>query len=202
MSNEKVKKDNRSPAQKLGDLELGVSHLFQTSDLIGKDVSLLKSAMKLLDNKLTALIKATTSGEEVTDSVLDRIMIENNVADLANRVTNMVVNGLVVAEDQVTENSFIVGNEISDDGAIVNPRIQFALKALAAELQGKLLGAKPGDKLKFKDDATVSFQVLETYHIQDMSAPAPAAEEAPATPEEVPDASASAAPSEDPASNS
>jgi hypothetical protein len=167
MSNENSNQvDNRSASQRLTDLENAVSQVYNTLDLVTRDLSLLKSATKLLDNKLNSLIKATVAGETVSDVVIDRIMVENNVSDLANKVANMVVNGIVAPEDQVSENSFIVGNESEDDGKVVNPRIQFALKAVAPEIQAKLVGAKPGDSIKFKE-GTLSFKILESYKIQD-----------------------------------
>lgn len=197
MSNENNKQaDTRTAAQRLADLELAAAQLFNATDHITRDLGMLKNAMKLLNNKVDAIVKASVAGEPITDAVLDRIMIENNVADLANRVTNMVVNGVVTPEEQVSENSFVVGAEVEDGGKVVNPRIQFALKALQPDLQTKLIGAKPGDSLKFKE-GELNFKILESYKITPEPTPeeAPAAEEAPA-PEAAPaeaDASAPAA---------
>lgn len=176
MSNENNKPAEKpSAAQRLSDLELAAAQLYHATDLMGRDLGLLKNAFKLLNNKVDAIVKATVSGEEITDEVLNRIMIENNVADLANRVANMIVNGTVVPEEQVTANSFIVGAEVEDDGKVSNPRIQFAVKALTPELQAKLIGAKAGDSFKFKE-GELSFKLLETYKIQEPPAPEAAPE--------------------------
>jgi hypothetical protein len=182
MSNEnnQVKKD-KSAAERLSDLEQAAGYLHNTNDHITKDLVVLKNALKLLNNKVDAIVKASVSGEAITDEVLNRIMVENNVADLANKVTNMIVQGILVPEDAISANSFIVGSESDADGTVTQPRIQFALKALSADLQAKLLGVKRGASVQFEEGKS-SFNVIESYKIVPPSEPeAPAA--APATPD-------------------
>lgn len=161
--------DNRSATQRLSDLENAAMSLFNVNDNLARDVMTLKEALKLLDNKVNSIVKATASGEPLTDAVLTRIMTENNVAELAQKVTNMVTQGFIVAEEQVSENSFIVASELNDKDEVVNPRLQFALKALSPELQSKLLGVKVGDTLSIKEGLKV--KLLESYSIQEPKAP-------------------------------
>lgn len=172
----------RSAAQKIADLENAVMSLFNVADNLAKDLTTVKNALKLLNNKVASIVKASTTGEEISDEVLDRLMIENNCEELAQKVTNMVTQGIVVAEEQVSENSFVVVSEMDDSEKIVNPRLQFALKALSAELQAKLLGAKAGDVLLL-EEGKLKVKVLESYKIQEPQlTPPPAAEAAPEAP--------------------
>lgn len=180
--------DNRSATQRIQDLENAVMSLFNVNDNLARDVMTLKEAIKLLDNKVNSIVKASTAGEPLTDAVLTRIMVENNVAELAQKVTNMVSQGFLQAEDQVSENAFVVGSEHSEDGTVINPRLQFALKAVTPETQAKLLGMKVGDTLK-NQEGKMNFKLLESYKIVIPQEAAPAAPAAPAL-QVVPDATA------------
>lgn len=170
----KPKEAPRTATQRLQDLETGMAHIYQTLDYVARDLKFLKDATKLLHNKVDAIVQATAAKEEISDAVLDRIMVEKNVEDLKNKVTSMVVSGILLKEDQVSENSFIVGSESDETGKVVNPRIQFALKVVTdAAIQAKLLGAKIGDVIIFKEGAN-PFTILESYKIQDPAQTAPA----------------------------
>lgn len=161
--------DNRSASQRLSDLENAVMSLFNVNDNLASDVMTLKNALKLLDNKVNSIVKASAAGEPLTDAVLTRIMVENNVAELTQKVTNMVEQGFLIAEEQVSESSFIVARELTDKDEVINPRLQFALKALSPELQTKLLGVKVGETLTVKEGLKV--KLLESYRIQQPNAP-------------------------------
>lgn len=171
MNNTK-KNDNRSATQRLGDLENAVMSLYNVLDNLTRDFMVLKDALKLLDNKVNSIVKASTNNEPLTDEVLDRIMVENNVAELTQKVNNMVLQKIVAPETQVSENSFVVGSESDNDGKVVNPRLQFALKALAPEVQEKIKGVSVGDTVNF--EGKLNFKVLESYTIL----PPPASESA------------------------
>jgi hypothetical protein len=174
MANEKKPSENRTATQRIADLENAIMSLFHVNDNLTRDVMVLKDAIKLLDNKVNSIVKASAAGESLSDEVLTRIMTQNNVEELAQKVTSMVAQGFLVQEEQVSENSFVVGTEIDDEGKLQNPRLQFALKAIAPEYQAKLLGAKAGDTLLLKE-GKLSFRVVESYKIQE-----PQAEQAPA----------------------
>lgn len=185
MSNENPQKptDNRTASQKIQDLENALISLYQTADNMARDLGVIKEAIKLLGNKVDSIVKASASGEAITDEVIGRIMVENNVEELANRVRNMVVQGVLAPQEQVGADSFIVGQELNDEGKVENPRLQFALGALKPELQEKIKGARAGDTLTL-EEGKLKFKVLESYQIQQPKAPeAPAAapEAAPAT---------------------
>jgi hypothetical protein len=163
----------RTAKERLEDLEVTMAQLLNVSDYVTKDIMNLKTALKLLHGKVDAIVKASVAGEEITDPTLERIMQESSVAELANRVTNLIVTGLITKEEQVSGNSFLVGCQVDDDGTVKNPRVQFSLKSLTPEFQAKLTGGKAGDSFKFKDTDTVSFKLLESYKIAEEPAANP-----------------------------
>ena len=56
--------------------------MYQAGDNLASDTQTLKEAIKLLGNKIDAIVKATMAGEDLNDEVLSRIMVENNVTEL------------------------------------------------------------------------------------------------------------------------
>ena len=180
MSDQKEQpKKQRNASERLADLENASLQLFHLNNTIAKDILVIKEALKLLDNKVNAITKASNGGEELTDEVLTRIMVENDMAVLAQRVSDMVSEGMLVAEENVSENSFIVGRELDATDKVIHQRLQFALKMVKPEHQAKVLGAKVGDTVDIEEN--VKFLVLESYsiHAPEEAQPAPVPEETP-----------------------
>lgn len=169
--------DKRTASQRIEDLENALMSLYQTADSMARDVMTLKEAMKLLGNKVDSIVKATNRGEALTDEVLTKIMIENNVEELKQKVANLVTQGLLEAEEAVTAGSFVVGSEIDDKGEVANPRLQFVVSALNEDIRGKFVGTKPGDVLTL-EEGELKFKVSETYKIVQPKSPEQLAEEA------------------------
>jgi len=167
----------RSAAQKIADLENAVMSLYGVADNMAKELGAIKAAMKLLNNKVNSMVKAAERSLPLNDVTLEKLMVENNCEELAERVKKMVDSGVVVAEETVSPNSFIVASELDDKDVVLSPRIQFALKAIKEEFQTKLVGAKIGDVLLL-EEGKLKVKVLESYKINAPTA-APVAEEAP-----------------------
>lgn len=190
--------DKRTASQRIDDLERAVMTLYQGSNNMARDLQLAKDAVKLLNNKLSAMQKASNDGEKLTDEVISRIMLENQIEELKGRVKALVDQGVLVATDTITEGTFIVGSEDEPaaadgtPGKTVNHRLQLPLASLEKDIQEKLNGAKIGDVVKFKDDALV-FKVLEVYTIVNPT-PAEAPAEQPAAPAAAEQSSSDAAP--------
>lgn len=182
MSNQKPA-DNRSASQKISDLENALMSLYQTADNMARDVMTLKEAIKLLGNKVDSIVKASSSGEAINDAVISRIMVENNCEELANKVKTMVAQGVLASQEQVAEDSFVVGEEVNEQGEIANPRLQFALYALQQDLRDKFIGAKAGDLLSLQE-GKLKFRVSEVYQIQQPKAAEEPTEEATTAPAE------------------
>lgn len=190
--------DKRTASQRIDDLERAVMSIFNVSNNMARDNTLIKNAIKLLDSKVDAIVQAASTGKEITNEVLTGIMKEKELEELKGKVANLVTQGFLVTADEIAEGAFVVGAETEPDaadgtpGRVVHARLQFTLASLDKEIQDKLLGAKAGSTISFKDDALV-FKVQEVYKIVNPTPPAPAPEAAPAeTP--APQSSTDAAP--------
>ena len=158
------KPKSKTAAQRIEQLENAFMSLYQTADNMARDLLTTKEAIKLLGNKVDAIVKVVRSGGELTDDNISAGMIENNVEELKNRVDRLAKAGVLTKEDQVNENSFVVGREMDQDNTIVNPRLQFALKAMPVTTQEKIKGAKPGDIITI-EEGKLRFELLETYSV-------------------------------------
>jgi hypothetical protein len=158
--------DSRTASQKIQDLERAVGASFQTMDNMTRDILTIKEAIKLLGNKVDAIVKAlqTSMSATINDDVISKIMVENNVEELKNKVTDLVTQGILAPQDEVDDNSFLVGREVNDIGEVVNPRLQFTLQALVEDLRGKLKGARPGNVVTLQE-GKLRFELLETYAV-------------------------------------
>jgi hypothetical protein len=168
--------DKRSASQKIDDLERGIAATFQTLDNMARDIMVIKEAIKLLGNKVDSIVKASERGLVVNDDLISKIMVENNVEELKEKVSSLVAQGVLVTQDVVGDDSFIVGRELSEAGEVVNPRLQFALGAIQEEMRGKIKGSKAGDVLTL-EEGKLRFEVTEVYGVKPPTAP-----EAPSTP--------------------
>src|SRR5690242_16307611 len=113
----------KTAAQRIEALENAFMSLYHTADNMARDLLTAKEAIKLLGNKLDAVAKLA----KLSDDDIAKIMIENNIAELKGKIDNLVEKGVLTAEEEVKENSFVVGREIDQDSTVVNPRLQFAL---------------------------------------------------------------------------
>jgi hypothetical protein len=165
----------RTAAQRIDDLENALMSSFQTLEQLARENQIIKEAVKLLGSKVDAIVQATSSGIAITNESLSSIMVQNTVADLESKVNNLKDQGILVAEETVTETSFVVGRELDTDGTVVNPRLQFALSAVKAELKSTISGAKVGDVLVL-EEGKLNFEVLETYAIRSPAQPEPQVE--------------------------
>lgn len=164
-----MSKDKRNATQRIEDLEHALMSLYQTADNMARDLTMVKDAIKLLGNKLDAVVKASERGAGVNDTVVASIMVENNVADLKEKADRLVAQGILVAEEAVGEKSFVVSREQDDQGNIVNPRLQFTMGSLTPELRAKIVGGMPGQVITL-EEGKLKLEILETYSIQTPSA--------------------------------
>lgn len=178
MSNNQQPQDKRTASQRIDDIERGLGALYQTADNMARDMQTIKEAIKLLGNKLDSVVKASNNGEVLSDEVIARIMVENNVEELKGKVQKLVNDGILVAAEEVGPNSFVVGRELNDAGEVQNPRMQFVVSALNPEVKDKFPGTKVGQTLELQEGKW-KFEIQESYNI--VTPQPPAAE--PAQPE-------------------
>ena len=170
--------NKKTATERLEDLEGAMSQVGQalsSLDPLIRDLGGVKEALKLLNNKLDAVVKAISAGSPLTDETLNKLMTTANAEELAAKVAAMVAQGLLVASDTVTNDSFVVINEADAAGTVVNPRMQFLVSALQIEeVRTKLGGSKVGDNIPVGDKGA-SINVLESYTIAIPKAPEAAA---------------------------
>lgn len=167
MAEKNEKKDKRNATQRIGDLEQALMGLFQTADNMARDLTTVRDAIKLLGNKLDSVAKAAN----LSDDVIAKLMIQNNVAELKEKVTNLVTQGILVPAEEMNDTSFVVGQEIDAEGNVVNPRIQFTLTSIQPELRDKIKAAKVGEAVVL-EEGKLKFMPVEIYTIVPPQAPA------------------------------
>ncbi len=183
-------KDKRTASQRIEDLERTIMALYQTCDNMARDLMTVKEAIKLLGNKSEAIAKASN----LSDETISALMVANNVAELKGKVTNLIEQGILQASEQITDSSFVVGQEVDADGTVVNPRIQFSLGSLNPELQAKIKAGKIGDAIVLQE-GKLSFLITEAYAIVAPKAPeAASVQDTPAVATEIPTTPVSYAP--------
>lgn len=160
--------NKKTASERLEIVENTVNSLIQAVQPMAnmaQDLMALREAVKLLNNKLDAVVKCTNAGSPLTDENLNQVMTQNNAKELEDRVSKMVSDGLLAATDVVQKDSFVVINEADSNGKIVNPRMQFLLSALQnEEIKGKLEGATVGANVPVGESGA-SLNVLEIYNI-------------------------------------
>lgn len=160
-----MSKPNLTAAQRLEGLEQAVTTLDGALRNIVNTVDMLHQAIKILGNKTDAIVKATNRGAEMTDETISAIMVENNVTELKQKVTDMVTTGLLVQSEIVEEQSFIVGREIDPDTKkVANPRIQIGMSSLTQAAKDMMLGKKTGETVDF-GNGKLSIELEEVYRI-------------------------------------
>lgn len=166
--------NKKTATERLEDLEktmMNVIQALQPLDPLSRDMMGLKEALKLLNNKLEAVVRAINEGGSIDDDRLSKFMVDNNVKELKDKVDQMVTQGILVPSDTVNKESFVVVNEVDPNGTVVNPRMQFLLSALQhEELRTKLESSKVGTNLTVGDKGA-SINVLETYDVSTPKAP-------------------------------
>jgi hypothetical protein len=171
----------RTAVQRIDDLERGLMGMYQAGDNLARDIMTIKEAIKLLGGKVDAIVKATMAGEDLNDEVLSRIMVDNNVVELRNKVSQLISSGmLALSEEPINETNFVVGREVDDEGKVLNPRLQFIVRSLQENLRAKILGAKTGDAVSFQE-GKLKFEIQEVYSV--VAPQVPAAEEAAPAPQ-------------------
>lgn len=174
MENQNIK----TATERLEELEktqMNLLQALQSVELMSRDLMFLKEAAKLLDNKLNSVIKASVEGKALTQENINSYMVENNVAELKQKVEDMVNQGMLAENEYVKEDSFLVVSESDSEGKVTNPRLQFLLSTIQSdEIKSKLVGVRVGDSIAV-DDKGNTVLVLESYNVVTPKAPVEAA---------------------------
>lgn len=135
----KLLEDRLFQAQKrVGQLELVVYNSSRTNDI-------LKEALQLLDGKLNAVVSLIQSGGQLTEEQINGTIQQLKVESMQKQVNDAVEQGFLKPSEEVTLNSFVVIRELTKEGKLANPRLEFPMRELVEEVQNKFLGKKVGE---------------------------------------------------------
>jgi hypothetical protein len=152
-------------AQRLESLEKAMVLMDKTIHELYKSIEGLRLAGKTLSNKVDSIISASSQGQQVNDDVVNKIMTENNVQELKQRIESLKASGQLAQGEEINELSLMVLREVDPDtGEVANPRVQIAYQLLAESTKELLKGKKSGDVIAMGEDK-LNLEVLEVYNI-------------------------------------
>jgi len=158
------KPQKKTASQRIDDLENAMGQFYQSFQTLARDVMVMRDAIKLLGNKVDAIVKIQAAGGALSDDTIAGQMVQNNIDDLKSRVDNLIGQGVLVQSETASVKSFIVGQEVDEAGVAVMPRTQFALAALPEPVQQKIIGSKAGDVILL-EEGKLKLAVTEVYEI-------------------------------------
>lgn len=152
-------------AQRLESLEKAMVLIDKTIHELYKSVEGLRLAGKTLSNKVDSIISASAQGQQINDDVVNKIMIENNVQELKERIERLKSSNQLVEGSEINDLSLMVLREIDPDtNEVANPRVQIAFQLLAEQTKDLLRGKKAGDIIAMGENK-LNLEVLEVYEI-------------------------------------
>ena len=150
-----LEKQSLTTARRVGEMELILYN-------VSRENEILKDALQLVHEKLDAVVSLSNEGKTLTDENINGQVVLIKEQDLKNKVDQMIEQGAIIEVDKVSDQSFIVSRELSKDGVVVNPRLQFMMSRLVPELQGKFLGKSKGE-LYVGDEDKLDIEIAEIY---------------------------------------
>lgn len=152
-----LEKSSMLTARRVGELEMLTFSLSRENDI-------LKDALQLLHDKLNAVTSLIAEGHQLNDENINQKITQMKEADLKDKVDKLVEQGTIAASNQVSDRSVVVARELSKDGKVENPRLQFIVSPLAEELKQKFLGKVVGELIKGDGDK-LDVEIMEIYDI-------------------------------------
>lgn len=150
-----VDENTRKIAQRVGELELINFNLSRESEI-------LKDALQLLNEKQLGMIAVINDGQPLTDENINNKVTILKEASLKEKIDAEVRNGKIIPVEYVGDNSVLVARELSKDGVVENPRLQFLVGRLIDELKSKFIGKKVGDLIVGEEDK-LDIEISEIY---------------------------------------
>jgi len=153
-------------AQRLEVLENLILQQDRKFDILADELDKNRGLVSSLAKRLNAAIDAGEEGSLNNDTV-NKMIINGNVSELKSKIDSLIDAGVLVLDKdlEVGEKTFVVGQEIDEDGTLINPRVQFAVGSLDPDFKKKILGKKTGDLLKPEEESTLSLEITEVYAI-------------------------------------
>lgn len=160
-SAEKIK--SLTAAQRIEQLEQMMAMVEVAIKQLANSQTSLAQSIKILNDKIDAMVTASSSGQQITHELLSDIMMENNVLELKAKLQEALDSGQLVPAETLDKDGFFVGREIdSKTGNVVNKRVQMLVSSLVPDVREKLIGKKVGDVIKFGEDK-LDLEIEEVY---------------------------------------
>lgn len=138
-------------------------------DILAEELDQTRNTISSLAKRLNAVIQAGESGTISNDSI-NSIVLDESVKELKGRVDYLKNQGVLkLNEDKdtnISEQNFVVGRQVDEDGNVVSPRVQFAVGSLDDSLKTKMLGKQLGDLVPDESSGT-SLEITEIYDVVD-----------------------------------
>jgi hypothetical protein len=195
--------DKRTATQRIEDLEKVVTGLYnnmneaftalRSMQNVQSDLVVVKEALKIINKKVEAIVQVANESTGITVDSVSALVVKMNVEDLKAQVESYVNGGQLAPTDTVAADSYLVCEELTADGTVTNPRVQFRLDSQEKTTADLFLGKKAGDTVSFGENK-LDAKVLEVYTLLP-----PKTETAPETAQSAPEAAqpaAEAAPAE------
>jgi hypothetical protein len=152
-------------AQRLESIEKAMVLVDKTIHELFKNIENLRLAGKTLSNKVDSIVAASAQGQQINDDIINKIMIENNVQELKERIEKLKASNQILEGSEINDMSLMVLREIDPDtNEVANPRIQIAFQLLADSTKDLLRGKKAGDIIAMGENK-LNLEVLEVYSI-------------------------------------
>lgn len=159
-------KQQLTAAQRLLGLEQSVGALDQALYNQAQQLSMVRDALTLLNDKVNAMITLMSLGQTVSDAAIDQSIEQKRVNDMKKKVDDLVTSGALKKAEEVSNRSFLVVREMNaETGTVINPRLQFAVSILNPESLEKLIGKKAGESIKFVEDNPAVVEIEEIYEV-------------------------------------
>jgi hypothetical protein len=150
-------------SQKIDMLEKTTSTLRKMIEVMAEEMDKIQQSQIAMAKRLEATLKVASDGE-LNETKVNEFVINQQVKEYKDKVDLLVSQGALGESEEVNENSFVVGKEVSKDGEIISPRTQASIKSLPEDVRKALVGKKAGDLVSFGDDK-LAFMVDEIYTI-------------------------------------
>jgi FKBP-type peptidyl-prolyl cis-trans isomerase (trigger factor) len=154
---ENLSEQSMATARRVGEMELILYN-------IARENEILKDALQLLHEKLDAVITLQNKELPLSDDNINEAVVQMKVNSLKERVDEMLKQGAIKTTDTVGEDSLIVSRELSKEGKVENPRLQFLVGRLIDELKSKFVGKKVGDLVQGEENK-LDIEIMEIYDL-------------------------------------
>jgi hypothetical protein len=151
-------------AQRIEMLEKTTSTIRKMIELMAEEMDKIQQSQVALAKRLEATLKVAGSESGLSENSVNEFVINEQVKEYKEKVDILISQGVMTATEEVGDNSFVVGKELTKEGEVVSPRTQASTKSLPEEVAKALLGKKVGDLVSFGDEK-LAFQIDEVYDI-------------------------------------